>query len=106
METAERQQLRVLHDTQEEYKDLNTLLQQKQIVENQIADLLQQVAGLKRKAAELSSQFSKKIITVRPSIEPTKSKHTVGKTKAQKIIDAIKKDPSLMSRLQDLDLEL
>lgn len=105
METTARQQIRQVHDTQSEYATLNSLLQQKQLVDNQIADLLQQVAALKRKSAELDAQFHKNVISVKPSVVESQKQKTNTQNLASRIIAAMKADPSLARKLEDFDLE-
>jgi len=107
MDTEARNQVRLIHDTKTEYAHLNELIAKKQQLDNQIADLLQQVAALKRKATEIDAQFRKEVISVRPSIVPDKSTtKTRTPDKTRQIIDLLKKNPQLISKLADLDLDL
>ena len=108
MDTPTRQQLRLIHDTENEYANLNDLLAKKKVLEDQLADLLQQAAGLKRRITAIDQEFSKQIISVRPSVVEGKSSQQQTKSKdiSQRIAQALKANPSLAAKLADLDLDI
>jgi predicted nucleic acid-binding Zn-ribbon protein len=107
MDTETRQQLRLIHDTREEYASLNDLLAKKKVLEDQLADLLQQAAGLKRRITAIDQEFSKQIITVRPSVVESKAPHNKRPSDlSQRIAQALKANPSLATKLADLDLDI
>lgn len=108
MDTETRNQIRLVHDTKTEYANLNDLLAKKQQVDSQIADLMQQLAGLKRKASELDAAFHRGVVAARPSVVQDKPSSPRQKTTTptQQILEVLKKNPQLLSKLADLDLDL
>ena len=103
----------LIHDTQTAYQGLNDILARKKQIDDQIADLIQQLAALKRKSASLDKQFHEQCIKVQPSVVgpptgQTGQKPAKPKTPdlAKKIQDAIKKNPHLATKLNSLDLDL
>ena len=103
MESIDRQTVREEFDKKTEYEKLNLLLAQKHQIDENIADLHQQISALRRKSAELDEEFHREVIKVRPStVEPAKDKKKPADTSLLKaILKAAEKNPELMSRIQD-----
>ena len=103
MEPTDRQSIREEFDRKTEYEKLNSLLANKHQIDEQIADLHQQISALRRKSAELDEEFHREVIKVRPSVlEPAKDKKKPTDTSLLKaILKAAEKNPDIMIKIQD-----